>query len=258
MVISRSREMVLVGYFLSRCTVKNQESKDFYPPNYLKTSKWYDAYLMFYRALGGGRTWSQFHHSLKNIRDSFDSHLNSGRVGWYTPHENGLGIREPQTLTNLENKIFVTWKNLSNDELWDEVKPFVNSRLTDISPEYMSEVIEEMESQQGIDEIISYTEGGEKIIKSRRLERSEESRRDALKFHGHICMVCGFDFNKKYGEWGDGYTIVHHMSPLGKGGERKTNPVTDLAVVCANCHAMIHRKPGITLTLDELRSKIKK
>ncbi|GHT42114.1 hypothetical protein FACS189437_09810 [Bacteroidia bacterium] len=29
-----------------------------------------------------------------------------------------------------------------------------------------------------------------------------------------------------------------------------------LIVVCANCHRMIHRKKGITLTLEELKQKI--
>jgi predicted HNH restriction endonuclease len=59
-----------------------------------------------------------------------------------------------------------------------------------------------------------------------------------------ICEVprCGFDFAKRYGEIGYGYAHVHHRVPLGKAGRRghKTT-LDDLAIVCANCHAMIHK-----------------
>jgi 5-methylcytosine-specific restriction protein A len=61
-----------------------------------------------------------------------------------------------------------------------------------------------------------------------------------------------------YGEGGKGFIEVHHLHPLGDNTttERITDPAKDLIVVCANCHWMIHRKKGITLTLDELKQKI--
>jgi 5-methylcytosine-specific restriction protein A len=43
-----------------------------------------------------------------------------------------------------------------------------------------------------------------------------------------------------------------------KGKIIKTDPKTDLTVVCANYHRMIHKKKGITLTVEELREKLKK
>jgi len=48
------------------------------------------------------------------------------------------------------------------------------------------------------------------------------------------------------------------MQPLYKGEIRETNPERDLAVVCANCHAMIHRRKGVTLTLNELKDKMRR
>lgn len=50
---------------------------------------------------------------------------------------------------------------------------------------------------------------------------------------------CGFNFAAVYGEVGEGYAQVHHLRPLAE-AERVT-ALTDLIVVCANCHAMIHR-----------------
>ena len=40
------------------------------------------------------------------------------------------------------------------------------------------------------------------------------------------------------------------------GNKRETDPKTDLAILCANCHRMVHRKKSTTLTIDELKSKL--
>jgi 5-methylcytosine-specific restriction enzyme A len=56
------------------------------------------------------------------------------------------------------------------------------------------------------------------------------------------CEVCGFDFAQKYGERGQGYIECHHVEPLHVGGERARS-VKDLALLCSNCHRMIHTKP---------------
>jgi 5-methylcytosine-specific restriction enzyme A len=52
---------------------------------------------------------------------------------------------------------------------------------------------------------------------------------------------CSFDFEKSYGKLGKGYAQVHHLDPLSKSPkEGKFTKLSDLAVVCANCHVMIH------------------
>ncbi|ALG83967.1 HNH endonuclease [Gordonia phthalatica] len=55
------------------------------------------------------------------------------------------------------------------------------------------------------------------------------------------CETCGFDFYGTYGELGDGYTHVHHVTPLHVTGPTVTT-LDDLVLVCANCHAMVHRR----------------
>jgi 5-methylcytosine-specific restriction enzyme A len=54
------------------------------------------------------------------------------------------------------------------------------------------------------------------------------------------------------------FAEVHHIKPLSelKGIKHETDPKTDLAILCANCHRMIHRKKNITLTLNELKIKM--
>jgi putative restriction endonuclease len=69
-----------------------------------------------------------------------------------------------------------------------------------------------------------------------------------------ICEVpgCGFDFALVYGEIGQDYAQVHHLTPLSQVDKAGvTNAVDDLAVVCANCHVMIHRG-GASRPLDGL------
>jgi 5-methylcytosine-specific restriction protein A len=52
---------------------------------------------------------------------------------------------------------------------------------------------------------------------------------------------CGFDFETVYGELGRDYAQVHHLKSLADRTKPSQTKLNDLAVVCANCHAMIHR-----------------
>lgn len=60
---------------------------------------------------------------------------------------------------------------------------------------------------------------------------------------GYVCMACGFDFEKSYGETGKEYIEAHHLTPIAnlKEGESRTITDKDFAVLCSNCHRMIHR-----------------
>lgn len=89
----------------------------------------------------------------------------------------------------------------------------------------------------------------------RRIERNPKASREAKRVHGCKCQACGFDFEKEYGPIGAGYIEAHHMTPLSE--LPADRPATldaknDFAVLCANCHRMIHRA-GAPRTLDEFR-----
>ncbi|MGW4849422.1 HNH endonuclease [Nocardia brasiliensis] len=88
-------------------------------------------------------------------------------------------------------------------------------------------------------------------------ERNPKLRRQKIaqsrKQRGGIsCEVCGFDYEQFYPGIGEGYVHVHHVVPLHVSGPVE-NALDDLALLCANCHGMIH-KPARYLTLDELRA----
>ncbi|GCE12080.1 HNH endonuclease [Tengunoibacter tsumagoiensis] len=90
-------------------------------------------------------------------------------------------------------------------------------------------------------------------------ERNPRLRADAIKFHGTICQICGFSFTETYGELGAGFIEVHHLKPVSSyEGETHVDPQEDMAVLCANCHRMLHRRPDNPLTINELKNIIKK
>jgi hypothetical protein len=68
---------------------------------------------------------------------------------------------------------------------------------------------------------------------------------------GLHCESCGFSYRDHYGQRGDGFIEAHHKTPLPLLRPGTTTRVEDLALLCANCHRMIHQDP--TLTIEELR-----
>ena len=80
---------------------------------------------------------------------------------------------------------------------------------------------------------------------------AKRKKEQVLKSRGRLlCEVCAFDFDKVYGsELGYGYAECHHINPLADvRGEVETR-LSDLAILCANCHRMIHRyRPWPTMS----------
>jgi 5-methylcytosine-specific restriction protein A len=67
--------------------------------------------------------------------------------------------------------------------------------------------------------------------------------------------VCRFDFLEFYGQLGRGFAECHHIVPLAEAAFSRTTRLSDLAIVCANCHRMLHRGRPM-LTVDALRTLI--
>lgn len=56
-----------------------------------------------------------------------------------------------------------------------------------------------------------------------------------------LCEICDFDFEAKYGRFGRGYIECHHNKPLSSLKENETIKLSDLSILCSNCHSIIHR-----------------
>jgi 5-methylcytosine-specific restriction protein A len=71
---------------------------------------------------------------------------------------------------------------------------------------------------------------------------SAKKKAAVLKETGKLeCEACGFDFAVAYGELGVGFAECHHRLPLASLGSRTGTRLGDLAILCANCHRMIHK-----------------
>lgn len=109
------------------------------------------------------------------------------------------------------------------------------------------------------DDDYSAPEGRLLIRRHQSRERDKGLRKrkiDAVLRQGRrlACEACGFDFEATYGPRGAGYIECHHVVPLHKAGEGRTK-LSDLALICANCHRMIHRRAPWP-TPGELRNLI--
>lgn len=65
------------------------------------------------------------------------------------------------------------------------------------------------------------------------------------------CEVCDFNFAEVYGVLGEGFAECHHIRPLSELTTSKTTRLDELAIVCANCHRMLHRPPNYAV--EQLR-----
>ena len=63
-------------------------------------------------------------------------------------------------------------------------------------------------------QIKEYEEGRKISVAVNIYERSRQARQKCVAYYGFICAVCGFDFQKFYGELGKEYIHVHHIVPL--------------------------------------------
>lgn len=90
-----------------------------------------------------------------------------------------------------------------------------------------------------------------------RIERNYKLARAAKEIHGYVCQVCSFDFEKVYGEVGKNFIEAHHLVPIASIVQQRIalDPKADFAVLCSNCHRMIHRLKGVK-NLDELKNAI--
>lgn len=136
-------------------------------------------------------------------------------------------------------------------EVFDKILKLAEIDISDLS---QSEYNDYNQGESG--SLESYWEGNKKKVFTTVFERNSQLRERAVAIHGLSCVVCSFNFEEKFGDWGAGFIHIHHLNPIsdGKGTQKEVNPSTDLVPVCPNCHAMIHRKKSKTLDIEELKA----
>ena len=84
----------------------------------------------------------------------------------------------------------------------------------------------------------------EHVVRERNRKLVKAKKESVLKKTGQLaCKACGFDFAKRYGEeLGKGFIECHHNKPLHSLRPGSKTRLSDLSLLCSNCHRMIHRR----------------
>jgi 5-methylcytosine-specific restriction protein A len=162
------------------------------------------------------------------------------------------GLYKVYVFTRTSDKAPFNYEGLAKAKtIYDKIPVEVEWEFSDIAENRLEHLPEEVVRPQEL------WEGVTRQITVNVYERNPLARRICIEHFGVSCQVCGFNFQLKYGELGKEFIHVHHIVPLHTINEKYTiDPLKDLVPLCANCHAMIHRRTP-PLTVLELKSALK-
>lgn len=111
-----------------------------------------------------------------------------------------------------------------------------------------------------VDKSNSILEGNPLLVAHLRRERSsalvKAKKESIIASTGKLCCeVCNFDFNLAYKGYGAGFCEVHHLRPLSKANGAIITELKDLAIICSNCHRIIHRTDPM-LSISKFKSRV--
>ncbi len=196
----------------------------------------------------------------------YGNHFDGDRLVWFG--KTGTTKYQPmiQKMLNPEGSVYVFFRE-------DQRNPFTFAGLAtpySVFDQVPVKVVwnlaagpgERLPSQlpEELDEELSelFMEGARRTISVNIYERDPNARRKCIAHWGLTCSICAFDFASTYGELGEGFIHVHHLTPLGEiGAQYELNPITDLRPVCPNCHAMLHRRRP-ALGIEQLKQVLLK
>lgn len=194
------------------------------------------------------------------VRNLVSHHTLDVRLG-YTTISAGESVEASHTISSegeifLENNIESLENLLSNDFDYDTTIEGIGV-ISKASPEEGRLVV--------YDENMLISEGKRRTVKSKVRNRSQRLREKAIEYFTQdgviVCQICGFDFNKKYGDIGKGFIEIHHKKPVyhyEKSDFIKFlgDALENLSPLCSNCHRMVHRRMGGMLSIRELKKII--
>ncbi len=83
--------------------------------------------------------------------------------------------------------------------------------------------------------------------------RNAKLRESALQQARGICEGCGVNYWKKAGGLGRHCLVVHHKKQLKDTDQPRETKLSELAVLCGNCHLLVHANQDKALSIGQLR-----
>jgi 5-methylcytosine-specific restriction enzyme A len=183
-----------------------------------------------------------------NFRNSNGVVMKLGNFLVYDPDYAGAGL--PQGAAKLEQGI---WNEFAADH--GRLKQ-IACAIREHYPALKSAGIQHLDNDDGAEEggilhaLHRYAERDQSIIRQKKKDVFEKNM--ALK-----CEVCEFDFAQIYGELGNQFAECHHIKPVAKMKSGERTKQSDLSIVCANCHRMLHRGRDL-LSIAALKAILEK
>ena len=115
--------------------------------------------------------------------------------------------------------------------------------------------VKTVDSTEAEDEEQERYEGRLTEAKVLRRQRNRAARQQCLEASRYTCYVCGFNFEKTYGDIGKNFLEVHHTKPLATYDDEHPIPQSELVALCSNCHSMVHSKREV-LDVNELKEML--
>lgn len=188
----------------------------------------------------------------EKFRNANGVNLKLGNFKYYDPEYVGVGLKGGSKLDEEVLNEFYGKRKL--------LKSIANQIKSTVENQSIVNKLYSIPNEE--DDILHSVKEGKVIYKLHKLRERDSKinkKKKELyykKFGKLNCEVCDFDFYKVYGEIGKGFIEAHHRIPLSDlDGESKTE-LKDLALVCSNCHRMLHREID-TLSTQELKNIIK-
>ena len=163
------------------------------------------------------------------------------------PNIEGAGLQHGAV-----GEVTIWEKYLNNKSELKEIAEAIKDNIDVVSPPSSEdESDEEFEEGKILTRIHKYRE--------RKPSLTKKKKKKVLELTGILeCEVCGFDFKEQYGDLGEGFAECHHTIPVSKLKKQQKTKLSDLSILCANCHRMIHRsKPMFSIVqLQELLQNV--
>jgi 5-methylcytosine-specific restriction enzyme A len=151
----------------------------------------------------------------------------------FDPNYHGRGLSAGN---KMEEEI---WNLFASDKQY--LKDIAESIIVTISQQIKDDRIRETDPEED-----GFPEGNVLYrihrFRERNIKLVNQVKKNAVSLNKFYCEICGFSFPKTYGELGKGYIECHHTLPLSEYKSITKTAIKDIALVCSNCHRMLHRR----------------
>ena len=166
----------------------------------------------------------------------------------FDPEYKGVGLAHGNKDEQVVWNLYVN-NRAELSKLAHRITQFISTEESSEALPELSEDEEEGNEGQVLSRMHRYRERNQKLVAKKKTKFLSENS----KLH---CEACGFDFKQRYGERGADFIECHHTKPVSELETNGKTKISDLVLLCSNCHRIVHRKKP-WLSFEELVAQIR-